>query len=202
MNLKEYGGPRWNWWNHFTSHLSVNHVWSPSQHWPSDLEVKSLKSLWRKHVLRVENEKLGLCLIPGLQRRARIRFNIRFSRRSSAVHISVWDATAIYQQTSIFSCAGFGSTDFLKWRAERKASAPLEPKLPMQAIRRVRATKELRRDSLQWPRAQNRSGRHRESYTDVEERPGFSKASQWGRTYLEGQKTSFFISLWHRLRDQ
>ncbi len=54
----------------------------------------------------VENEKLGLCLIPGLQRRARIRFNIRFSRRSSAVHISVWDATAIYQQTFIFSGAG------------------------------------------------------------------------------------------------
>ncbi len=70
---------------------------------------------------------------------------------------------------------GFGSTEFLKWRAERKASAPLEPKLPMQAIKRVRATKELRRDSLQRPRAQSHSGRHRESKTDVRKGQAFHK---------------------------
>ncbi len=102
QNHKEYAGLRWNWWNHFPSHLSVMYE--------APLSIDLLTSKWNRSeesvFCVVENEKLGLCLIPGLQRRARIRFNIRFSHRSSAVHISVWDATAIYQQTFIFSGAG------------------------------------------------------------------------------------------------
>lgn len=128
----------WKWLNTLASYLSVhsvNQVWNALELRPSDLEQKSLKSL---HICLEKEcfpcgEWESVCLIA-----AESEDSLQYPFLLTLECCSYLSVT-IYQQTSIFS-GHFKA----KSRAER---IRMESRLPMQAIRRSRATKELLRDA-------------------------------------------------------